>query len=159
MTMLVKTLPILLLLYAVQPKVMNSGKKCFGFLYVEWGKFEGGVPYAISNPQDSTANWQGTPGTYSTDFETNVEGTVEHFDVYGEVQTLYSQVMTLSFKTNVTIRRSCYFRFTGPEMLPSTCHQSLCPGSMAQWWLSQDMRWTKSSTLVPSLTMSEILLL
>ena len=26
------------------------------------------------------------------DFELNVEGKVEHFDVYGEVQTLYSQV-------------------------------------------------------------------
>jgi hypothetical protein len=52
----------------------------------------GGVPYAISNPPGSTPDWHGTPGTYSTDFEANVEGTVEHFDVYGEVQTMYSQV-------------------------------------------------------------------
>ena len=53
---------------------------------------QGGLPYAISNPPGSTEGWQGTPGTYSTDFETNVAGDVEHFDVYGEVQTLYSQV-------------------------------------------------------------------
>ena len=42
--------------------------------------------------EGSSDNWHGTPGTYSTDFEANVAGTVEHFDVYGEVQTLYSQV-------------------------------------------------------------------
>ena len=53
---------------------------------------QGGVPYAISNPPGSSPGWHGTPGTYSTDFETNVAGEVEHFDVYGEVQTLYSQV-------------------------------------------------------------------
>ena len=53
---------------------------------------QGGVPYAISNPPGSTANWHGTPGEYKTDFEANVEGKVEHFDVYGEVQTMYSQV-------------------------------------------------------------------
>ena len=29
---------------------------------------------------------------YATDFESNVIGKVEHFDVYGEVQTRYSQV-------------------------------------------------------------------
>jgi len=52
----------------------------------------GGVQYAISNSEGSSDNWHGTPGTYSTDFEANVAGTVEHFDVYGEVQTLYSQV-------------------------------------------------------------------
>ena len=34
----------------------------------------------------------GKPGTYSTDFEKNIRGAVEHFDVYGEVQTQYSQV-------------------------------------------------------------------
>ena len=27
----------------------------------------------------------GTPGHYSTNFEDNIEGKVEHFDVYGEV--------------------------------------------------------------------------
>ena len=52
----------------------------------------GGVPYAISNPPGSTSNWQGTPGEYLTKFESNVAGNVEHFDVYGEVQTMYSQV-------------------------------------------------------------------
>lgn len=52
----------------------------------------GGVAYQISNPPGSTENWQGTPGQYSTDFENNIDGKVEHFDVYGEVQTLYSQV-------------------------------------------------------------------
>jgi len=45
----------------------------------------GGVPYRISNPADD-----GTK--YSTDFEKNVRGPVEHFDVYGTVQTRYSQV-------------------------------------------------------------------
>jgi hypothetical protein len=52
----------------------------------------GGVPYQISNPEGSTSNWKGTPGVYSTDFTTNVEGKVEYFDVYGEVRTQYSQV-------------------------------------------------------------------
>ena len=53
---------------------------------------DGGVPYSISNPPDSTQNWVGTPGQYSTDFLTNVKGSVDHFDVYGEVHTMYSQV-------------------------------------------------------------------
>ena len=52
----------------------------------------GGVPYDISNRPGTTRPWRGTPGTYSTDFESNVAGKVEHFDVYGEVQTVYSQV-------------------------------------------------------------------
>lgn len=52
---------------------------------------DGGIPYTISNPEGSVAGWKGTPGRYSTDFEENV-GKVEHFDVYGEVQTRYSQV-------------------------------------------------------------------
>eukprot|EP00756_Hemistasia_phaeocysticola_P029881 Hpha_TRINITY_DN16259_c2_g9::TRINITY_DN16259_c2_g9_i1::g.16440::m.16440 len=51
----------------------------------------GGHPYWISNPPGSTKDWVGTPGTYSTDFESN-HGKVEHFDVYGEVHTKYSQV-------------------------------------------------------------------
>ena len=71
-------LKILLIARLCNGKIMNSG----------------GVPYAISNPPGSTANWHGTPGTYATDFETNVQGNVEHFDVYGEVQTRYSQVIT-----------------------------------------------------------------
>jgi hypothetical protein len=44
----------------------------------------GGVPYQISNPAPGSA--------YSTDFEKNVNGPVEHFDVYGTVQTKYSEV-------------------------------------------------------------------
>eukprot|EP01083_Nonionella_stella_P279752 951569_1 len=52
----------------------------------------GGVPYGYSNPPGSTPNWKGTEGSYSTQFNSNVEGKVEHFDVYGEVRTNYSQV-------------------------------------------------------------------
>ena len=57
----------------------------------------GGVPYSISNPPGSTKDWKGTPGTYSTDFTQNVKGLVEHFDVYGEVQTKYSQALIPHF--------------------------------------------------------------
>ena len=46
---------------------------------------------ARSNPPGSVAGWSGTPGRYSTQFEENVAGKVEHFDVYGEVETVYSQ--------------------------------------------------------------------
>eukprot|EP00040_Diaphanoeca_grandis_P032470 m.196795 g.196795 ORF g.196795 m.196795 type:complete len:870 (+) comp32636_c0_seq1:40-2649(+) len=53
---------------------------------------DGGVPYQISNSQGSTSNWKGTPGTYDTNFHTNAKGPTEYFDVYGEVQTKYSQV-------------------------------------------------------------------
>ena len=41
-----------------------------------------GLPYSISNPN----------GIYSTDMETNINGKVEHFDVYGEVRTKFTQV-------------------------------------------------------------------
>ena len=51
----------------------------------------GGVPYTISNPPGSTKDWKGTPGSYSTNFMENVKGDVDYFDVYGEVQTRYSQ--------------------------------------------------------------------
>lgn len=53
----------------------------------------GGVPYQISNPQGSTKDWKGVPGQYDTNFNTNA-GPLEtdFFDVYGEVQTKYSQV-------------------------------------------------------------------
>ena len=37
----------------------------------------GGVPYKISNPASDEGE------KYSTDFERNVHGPVEHFDVYG----------------------------------------------------------------------------
>eukprot|EP01084_Bolivina_argentea_P167243 290290_1 len=52
----------------------------------------GGVPYGYSNPPGSTKNWKGTPGSYSMQFQSNVKGAVEHFDVYGEVRTNYSEV-------------------------------------------------------------------
>jgi hypothetical protein len=52
----------------------------------------GGVPYTISNPPGSTKGWVGTPGSYSIDFTQNAKGPVDYFDVYGEVQTRYSQV-------------------------------------------------------------------
>lgn len=52
----------------------------------------GGIPYKISNPPGSTRTWSGHPGTYSTNFHYNVKGSVEYFDVYGEVRTRYSQV-------------------------------------------------------------------
>ena len=53
---------------------------------------QGGVPYGISNPPGSTKNWNGTNGTYILQFESNIVGPVEHFDVYGEVRTNYSEV-------------------------------------------------------------------
>ena len=34
----------------------------------------------------------GTPGQYSTDFDINDVNHIDHFDVYGEIQTVYSQV-------------------------------------------------------------------
>ena len=56
----------------------------------------GGVPYQISNGPNMIKNdkhkWNGTPGTYKTQFTENIEGEVEHFDVYGEVRTVYSEV-------------------------------------------------------------------
>ena len=52
----------------------------------------GGIPYEISNPPGSNPSWRGQPGSYSTNFNENVDGEVEHFDVYGEVRTKYSQV-------------------------------------------------------------------
>ena len=74
--MLISLLRLLALQIGVDCKIMNQG----------------GVPYDISNRQGSSPDWQGAPGIYSTDFESNVAGAVEHFDVYGEVETLYSQV-------------------------------------------------------------------
>ena len=51
------------------------------------------VNRAFSNPPGSYPTWHGTPGDYSTEFESNVDGgAVDHFDVYGEVRTMYSQV-------------------------------------------------------------------
>ena len=72
-------------------KLLVVGSICLTLALAE-NMNKGGVPYDLSNRPGSTHNWKGTPGTYSTNFEANVEGKVEHFDVYGEVQTLYSQV-------------------------------------------------------------------
>ena len=44
----------------------------------------GGVPYRISS--------ETSPGAYDLDFTANAGGPVEWFDVYGEVNTRYSQV-------------------------------------------------------------------
>ena len=56
----------------------------------------GGVPYKYSNPpgmiKKDGLKWKGTPGEYETTFTQNIVGDVEHFDVYGEVRTVYSQV-------------------------------------------------------------------
>ena len=84
-----------------------------------------GPPYAISNPPGSTAGWQGTAGSYSTEFENNVEGEVEHFDVYGEVQTLYSQVYwTRNSKKNPKARES---HVAGPGVVRIASPKSSLP--------------------------------
>ena len=81
---------------------------------------QGGVPYAISNPPGSSPGWHGTPGTYSTDFETNVAGEVEHFDVYGEVQTLYSQVRCTLWLWAMEMEIiEIFLPDANPELLPS----------------------------------------
>ena len=76
---------------------------------------QGGPDYAISNPPGSTSDWEGTPGVYTTQFEKNVEGEVEHFDVYGEVQTLYSQVYWTR-NSPVDLPASLVSRFAGKVM-------------------------------------------
>ena len=76
----------------------------------------GGVPYAISNPPGSTPGWRGTPGRYETDFHASVAGApVEHFDVYGEVRTRYSEVY---WTTNAPVRlpEALIARFNGKVM-------------------------------------------
>ena len=72
--MLVIGSALLLAGVALSPRVMNAG----------------GIPYKISNPPGSTKDWVGTPGNYSTNFNENVKGAVEFFDVYGEVRALIS---------------------------------------------------------------------
>ena len=75
---------------------------------------EGGVPYEISNgaPPTSTSK-------YSTDFETNANsaklGKVEHFDVYGEVRTKYSQVYWTR-NTPINLPEELIKRFKGKTM-------------------------------------------
>jgi hypothetical protein len=75
----------------------------------------GGVPYAISNPPGSTKSWVGTSGDYSTNFNTNIQGPVDHFDVYGEVQTKYSQVYWTR-NTPVDLPPELVKRFDGKVM-------------------------------------------
>lgn len=76
----------------------------------------GGVPYKISNPPGSTANWTGTPGNYSTNFNENIQGTVEYFDVYGEVHSRYSQVYWTR-NTPIALPPALVERFKGKVMV------------------------------------------
>ena len=76
-----------------------------------------------SNAPGSTSDWHGTPGSYSTNFQNNIDGKVEHFDVYGEVQTIYSQVnlsYTKEYLGNVRVYITEMHRFIGQEI-----HQSI----------------------------------
>lgn len=68
------------------PRLLAAAGLCF---HVARGKDalvmnEGGIPYTISNPVPG--------GEYSTNFNVNAKGPVEHFDVYGEIHTKYSEV-------------------------------------------------------------------
>eukprot|EP00854_Cymbomonas_tetramitiformis_P024993 gene24993-30473_t len=76
---------------------------------------EGGLPYSISNPPGSSPGWKGTPGVYSTDFNSNVAGKVDHFDVYGEVRTKYSQVYWTR-NTPINLPPELVERFKGKVM-------------------------------------------
>ena len=74
-----------------------------------------------SNAPGSTSDWQGTPGSYSTNFQNNIDGKVEHFDVYGEVQTIYSQVNLSHTKECCSlVYNTEIHRFIGQEI-----HQSI----------------------------------
>lgn len=75
----------------------------------------GGVPYHISNTPNSTDNGKWNPGVYSTDFQHNVAGKVEHFDVYGEVHTKYSQVYWTR-NTPINLPAALVERFKGKVM-------------------------------------------
>jgi hypothetical protein len=89
----------------------------------------GGVKYAISN---------GAPGSspaYSTDFEHNAGGPkTEHFDVYGEVRTRYSQVYWTR-NTPINLPADLVARFKGKTMaitgyeIDQVTHTGLQPGS------------------------------
>jgi hypothetical protein len=76
---------------------------------------EGGVPYGISNPAP------GAPA-YSTNFQTNVDGPVEHFDVYGEVRTSYSQVYWTR-NAPVALPPELVARFAGGGVLAITGYE------------------------------------
>jgi hypothetical protein len=68
---------------------------------------QGGVPYEISNPAPT--------GKYSTDFEKNAGGKVDFFDVYGEVQTKYSQVYWTR-NAPINLPKELVERFKGKTM-------------------------------------------
>jgi len=69
---------------------------------------QGGVPYTISGGDPSS-------GSYSTNFQLNVKGPVEHFDVYGEVRTKYSQVYWTR-NTPIELPPELVSRFKGKTM-------------------------------------------
>ena len=71
---------------------------------------KGGVPYQISNPGSASSS-----KPYSTDFEHNAGGPVEHFDVYGEVRTKYSQVYWTR-NTPINLPKELITRFKGKTM-------------------------------------------
>jgi hypothetical protein len=95
---------------------------------------KGGVPYSISNPPGSTRGWVGKPGQYSTNFNENVKGPVEHFDVYGEVRTKYSQVYWTR-NTPINLPPELVARFAGKTMaitgyeIDQVTHEGPQPGS------------------------------
>ena len=103
---------------AAVPDVMNAG----------------GVPYDISNRPGSTKDWRGQPGDYSTNFNENVHGLVEHFDVYGEVRTKYSQVYWTR-NTPINLPEALVERFKGKVMaitgyeVDQVTHSGSQPGS------------------------------
>lgn len=86
---------------------------------------KGGVPYSISNPAGSVSGSSSTPYStkdnagsstpYSIDFEHNAGGPVEHFDVYGEIRTLYSQVYWTR-NTPINLPKELIERFKGRTM-------------------------------------------
>ena len=71
----------------------------------------GGVPYSISNGAPASKGKK----TYSTSFEENAGAPVEHFDVYGEVRTKYSQVYWTR-NTPINLPKSLIERFKGKTM-------------------------------------------
>jgi len=80
--------------------------------------------YRHSNTPGSSPKWKGTAGTYNTDFNTNA-GPVktEHFDVYGEVQTKYSQVRGLRHRVVLAApsRSARAARAWAHAAAPATC--------------------------------------
>eukprot|EP00944_MAST-04C_sp_MAST-4C-sp1_P015663 g15663.t1 len=98
----------------------------------------GGVPYKYSNPPEMIKKdghkWKGTPGEYETTFTQNIVGDVEHFDVYGEVRTVYSQVYWTR-NLPINLPPSLVKRFEGKVMaitgyeVDQVIHEGPEPGS------------------------------